>query len=163
MKVLVIPDIHLKPDMFRKAAALMNTGIAHQAVCLMDIADDWDKQFDVVLYEQTYEEAIHFAKMFPETKWCYGNHDLSYVWGRLETGYSSMAAYTVQKKLLDLKMMVGEDNPIQYVQKIDSVIFSHGGLSDYFVNQYVSGAEWKKIDRVLPEIHPPTFHPVQAD
>ena len=52
MKVLVIPDVHLKPFMFQQAAALMRQNIAERAVCLMDIPDDWEKQYDVVLYEE---------------------------------------------------------------------------------------------------------------
>ena len=38
MKALVIPDVHLKPYMFRKADILMERGISENAVCLMDIA-----------------------------------------------------------------------------------------------------------------------------
>ena len=55
MKVLIIPDVHLKPFMFKQAAELMERGIAKRAVCLMDIPDDWNKQFDISLYEETYE------------------------------------------------------------------------------------------------------------
>ena len=47
MKILVIPDVHLKPQMFKQATALMHQGIADRAVCLMDIPDDWDKQYNV--------------------------------------------------------------------------------------------------------------------
>lgn len=54
MKILVIPDVHLKPQMFKQATALMHQGIADRAVCLMDIPDDWDKQYNVGLYEETY-------------------------------------------------------------------------------------------------------------
>ena len=81
------------------------------------------KEYDVSLYEETYDEAIKFAIKFPDTAWCFGNHDLSYYWNQLETGYSSMASYTVQKKLLDLCSAVPENNPIQYVQRIDNVLF----------------------------------------
>lgn len=91
MRVLVIPDVHLKPWMFEQAAVLMREKKADRAVCLMDIPDDWGKEYDIALYEQTYDAAIDFAKEFPETAWCYGNHDLSYLWHRLESGYSSMA------------------------------------------------------------------------
>ena len=66
MKVLVIPDIHLKPFMFKQAAELMERGIAQRVVCLMDIPDDWDKQFNILFYEETYEEAIRFAKKYPD-------------------------------------------------------------------------------------------------
>lgn len=41
MKVLVIPDCHLKPWMFAQADAIMKKGIADKAVCLMDLADDF--------------------------------------------------------------------------------------------------------------------------
>ena len=44
MKVLVIPDVHLKPYMFQHAAALMHQKIADRVVCLMDLADDWGKE-----------------------------------------------------------------------------------------------------------------------
>ncbi len=75
MKVLVIPDVHLKPYLFRQASALMHQGIADRAVCLMDIADDWNMQYQIALYEETYDEAIRFAKRYPDTAWCYGHHD----------------------------------------------------------------------------------------
>ena len=42
MKVLVIPDVHLKPWMFDRASELLESGKAERAVCLMDIADDWN-------------------------------------------------------------------------------------------------------------------------
>ena len=52
MKILVIPDVHLKPQMFKQATALMHQGIADRAVCLMDIPDDWDKQYNVGLMKK---------------------------------------------------------------------------------------------------------------
>ena len=128
MKVLVIPDVHLKPWMFEQAAVLMRAKQADRAVCLMDIPDDWDREYDIALYEETYDEAIRFALEFPDTAWCYGNHDLSYFWHCLESGYSSMASATVQRKLLELRRTVPEDHPVQFVQKIDNVLFSHGGV-----------------------------------
>ena len=38
-KILVIPDVHLKPWMFKQAAQALETGEAERAVCLMDIPD----------------------------------------------------------------------------------------------------------------------------
>ena len=67
MKVLVLSDIHLKPYMFFKASNLMRKGVADKAVCLMDIADDWGKQFQIEEYEKTYDAAINFAKEFPDS------------------------------------------------------------------------------------------------
>ena len=48
MFVLVIPDVHLKPWMFQKADNLLRHGVADRAVCLMDLPDDWDKEYDFV-------------------------------------------------------------------------------------------------------------------
>ena len=153
MKVLIIPDVHLKPFMFKQAAELMERGIAKRAVCLMDIPDDWDKQFDISLYEETYDAAISFAKKYPDTAWCYGNHDLSYVWHKLETGYSPMAAYTVQKKLIDLKEVLPEGNLIKYVHRIDNVLFSHAGMSKDFVNLHVPKSKYDDVDDVLDYVN----------
>lgn len=153
MKVLVIPDIHLKPYMFRHAAALMRTNITDKAVCLMDIADDWGKAYEVSLYEETFDEAIHFANMFPDTLWCWGNHDLSYRWHCLESGYSSMASFTVQKKLIQLQQSLPENNSIQFIQKIDNVLFSHGGISKVFVEEYISKKIYNDVEAVVEEIN----------
>ena len=92
MKILVIPDVHLKPWMFQRASELMKEIPAGQsvkvdrAVCLMDIADDWRQQFNLDLYVQTYDSAIKFAKEYPDTLWCYGNHDVCYLWNQSESG-----------------------------------------------------------------------------
>ena len=48
MKVLVIPDCHLKPWMFAQADAIMKKGIAEKAVCLMDLADDFGVHDDAL-------------------------------------------------------------------------------------------------------------------
>ena len=135
MKVLVIPDVHLKPQMFRQAAALMRTGKAKRAVCLMDIPDDWDREYDIACYEETYDEAIRFAVEFPDT------------------GYGSVASETVQRKLLELRRKVPEDNPVCYVQKIDHVLFSHGGVLNYFVEEYVPKSKYHDVDAVVKEIN----------
>ena len=50
MKVLVIPDVHLKPWMLQRASELMEETESDLAVCLMDIADDWRQQFNLDLF-----------------------------------------------------------------------------------------------------------------
>ncbi len=62
MRVLVIPDIHLKPWIFERAAALMKEGVAERAVCLMDLPDDWKQAFNLDLYIRTFDTAISFAQ-----------------------------------------------------------------------------------------------------
>ena len=107
MKVLVIPDVHLKPELFDRADELLKADIAERAVCLMDLADDFGQEYNILLYERTYDRAISFQKDHPDTLWCYGNHDLSYVWNMMETGYSVFAISTVASKLNKLKSEYG--------------------------------------------------------
>ena len=47
MKILVIPDVLLNPQMFKQATDLMHLRIADRALGLIDIPDDWDKQYYV--------------------------------------------------------------------------------------------------------------------
>ena len=141
MRVLVVPDVHLKPWMFRRASELMKETESDRAVCLMDIADDWQQQFNLDLYIQTYDAAIDFAKEYPVTLWCYGNHDVCYLWNQRETGYSKIAPWTVCEKLRILRESLPDERQLAYLHRIDNVLFSHGGLADAFVRRMDSAAE----------------------
>lgn len=153
MKVVVVPDIHLKSWIFDKAEEILRSGKADRAVCLMDIPDDWDKGMEVDLYKDTYDRAISFAKEFPDTLWCYGNHDLSYPWGELETGYSPYAEQMVIYKLEELTAALPDTSQIAIIHRIDNVLFSHGGLSEEYVGSFYDGLENEDIDEILSEIN----------
>ncbi len=135
-KVLVVPDVHLKPWMVERAERRAGKEEYAQVVFLGDVADDWGKERDVGLYEQTYNAVIHLAKAYPKkTYFCYGNHDLSYRWRASESGYSVYAEKLVERKLEEL-----EDSCLPghcaYVHRIGNVLFSHAGLVDGFVDEY---------------------------
>lgn len=151
MKVLVIGDCHLKPHIYERAAELMRSGVADVAVSLMDIPDDWRKQFSLDEYEKAFDAVIAFAKEFPDSLFCYGNHDLCYMWNERESGYSPMARYTVCDKIDELKGAL--TNEIRYIQKIDNVLFCHGGLCTYFVLKTIPGEKRGNMDEVVEEIN----------
>ena len=153
MKVLVIPDVHLKPWMFQRASELMKEIKPDRAVCLMDIADDWRRQFNLDLYVQTYDATIAFAKKYPETLWCYGNHDVCYLWNQRETGYSKIAPWTVCEKLRVLRESLPDERQLAYLHRINNVLFSHGGLADAFVRRYVPAGKYNNIDTVIDTIN----------
>lgn len=153
MKVLIIPDVHLKPWMFERATEIMKNGAVDKAVCLMDIADDWGKEFEFELYEKSYNAAIEFAKKYPDSLWCYGNHDLSYVWDMPETGYSPMMSSIVKCRLEVLEDTLSDKGQLKYVHKIDDIIFCHGGLTDYFVRTYTKASQYNNIDDVIETIN----------
>ena len=153
MKVLVIPDIHLKPWIFERASEHLCNKIADSAVCLMDIADDWNRETDIELYKETYDAAIDFAKKYPETMWCFGNHDICYLINQRESGYSPYAAYTVTKKLHELEDALVAGNEIKIIHKIDNVIFCHGGLADVFVKYCVEDDIYDDPEKVIEYIN----------
>ena len=151
MKVLVIPDVHLKPWMFRRAAELMKAGVADKTVCLMDIADDWNQELNIDLYIQTYDAAIQFATDFPDTIWCYGNHDVCYIWNKRESGYSTFAAGTVCRKVRELEDAIPAGS-IAFLHRIDKCLFSHGGLCELFALRYAM-AEHEDVDALIRKIN----------
>ena len=153
MRVLVIPDVHLKPEMFSRASEIMQKGLADRAVCLMDIADDWGMQGKIELYAKTYDAAIEFAANYQETLWCYGNHDLSYLFQTLESGYSFAAAWTVCSKLEELQHILPDPSQLSYLHRIDNVLFSHAGLTDAFARDYAGATSRSDLDTVIARIN----------
>lgn len=153
MQTFVIPDIHLKSWMFQKTEEIIQKEKPDKIVCLMDIPDDWQCQFALDLYEEAFDAAISFAKNHPETLWCWGNHDLCYMWGFTETGHSHVAASIVRRKLAELQNTLLDSSHIKYVHRIENTVFSHGGLSQYFVEKYIPDEMQTDIDVTLDRLN----------
>lgn len=153
MKVLVIPDIHMKAWIFDRADDILKNGKADSAVCLMDIPDDWGMEFQVEKYRVIFDRAIKFSKDYPNTFWCYGNHDVSYPWGRLESGYSPYAEKTVISKLEELKASLPDPAQMAIVHRVDKVLFLHGGLSSAFVRRLGTGLIDTDIDEIVRAVN----------
>lgn len=153
MKVLVIPDVHLKPRLFDRAERILRDKRADTAVCLMDIADDWGMGNNIDLYEEAYERAAEFAKARPETRWCYGNHDIQYIWGIPAAGFSPAAKGTVIKKLGELKSALTNPSQLAFIHRLDNVLFSHGGLTAGFVRRLGRQLLKADIDAVLAAVN----------
>lgn len=123
-KVLAIPDVHLKPWMFDKASALLKEGKADFAIFLGDLVDDWGQDSNIELYTQTINRAIKFKEDFPNSLWCYGNHDVAYMINDWCSGNSEIYR-------IDIKLMLNKYERIvepQLVHIIDKVVFSHAGV-----------------------------------
>lgn len=130
MKLLVIPDVHLKPDMFDMADRIMdsNTDI-DGAIQMGDLVDDWRQEFNIHLYSETMQRAIKFHKDHPNTMWVMGNHDYGYHHPRVgvrESGHSKFAEIEMSNMIKDMKK-AGAVQKILY--RIDNCIFTHAGLN----------------------------------
>ena len=139
-KVFIIPDIHLKPWMFVEAAKHIDNGDYDAIVMLGDLVDDWEQGDNRELYNETFDEAIRFVKEHPNTFFCYGNHDVSYVWQLPESGYSWSMRDLVVERLEELKGVLPPEN-VAFVHCIDGVLFSHAGVTEKFA-EYQFGLGW---------------------
>lgn len=135
MKYLVIPDIHLKLEIIEKADVAMNSHKFDAAIFLGDFVDDWDKQNNVGLYEQTLNAVFDFMHTYDNAKICLGNHDVSYLWQINETGYSRIAEVTVIAILSRIMREYGDR--VAFIHKQDNVIFSHAGLTQKFLLRHI--------------------------
>ena len=151
MKVLVIPDIHLKPWILDKAE---EQAIIHKPdafVFIGDLVDDWKKEYNLELYDETFNRLIDFIKRHDNFYFCYGNHDISYKWKAEETGYSSLARPVVMRGLDRLKEVLPLGR-MAFIYKIDSCLFSHAGLVDSYV-RYLFNDLYDDTDALLKAIN----------
>ena len=150
-KAFIIPDVHLKPWMFERADELMRKGEYDHVVCLGDLVDDWEQELNLELYEETLDAAAAFAGKHPEMLFCYGNHDVSYRWEALESGYSYDARDTVLKGFEKLKRALPYPK-MAFIHRIDNTLFSHAGLVELFAMSYFSDRDYD-IDEIIREIN----------
>ena len=151
-RIFVIPDVHLKPWIYDRAAELVSESEYDTVVMLGDIADDWNQGFNVGLYKDTYEAAGKFATEHPNTYWCYGNHDISYVWQLTESGYSHHARKTAVEGLESLKAALPEGHAA-FLIRFDDTLFSHAGLFSSFVERYFHDPAENDIDKMISTIN----------
>ncbi len=150
MRILVIPDVHIKPWMFSTADRI-DPDKYDRIVCLGDIADDWQVTYDD--YKGTMDDMLAFAGRHKDhILWCYGNHDISYLFSDYgiifdESGFTFWAKSIVADSFRELKKFLGQNLGIIF--RIDDVLFSHAGLTQSFADQYTAD----DTDVLLTEIN----------
>lgn len=148
-RVLVIPDVHLKPWIFDEAEKVDKSSY-EDIVVLGDLVDDWGKGNDIDAYEETLKRAAEFGKEHGESLWRYGNHDVSYLWDAMESGYSVQARITVIEGITKLERIL--EYRYKFVHRIDNVLFSHAGVTETFV-LHSCGYHVKEIEDILAKIN----------
>lgn len=148
-RVLVIPDVHLKPWIFDMADKIDKSSY-DDIVILGDLVDDWGKGNDLDAYRETLDRAVEFGKEHDRSLWCYGNHDVSYLWDAMESGYSVQARITAIEGITKLENVL--EKRYRFIHRIDNVLFSHAGLTERFVFRSC-GYHVKEIDDILARIN----------
>lgn len=132
VKALVIPDCHLKGWMFHKALEIAKKKLVDVIVVLGDLVDDWDYEINISLYEKTIDDLIEMSNKF-HTKICLGNHDFAYLYSLPCSGFSSVVAPKVCKKLIELISLAD----VRISHRIDNLIFVHGGITISWLNKQI--------------------------
>ncbi len=150
-RIFIVPDVHLKPWIFEEASEMISKGDYDAVVMLGDLVDDWYQEKNIDLYNETFDAAIAFVTKHRDTFWCYGNHDVSYLWGATESGYSFYARDTVVERTGELRKALPPEN-CAFIHRIDDVLFSHAGLTESFVSGNF-GDEEQNLDTILGKIN----------
>ncbi|MBO6241912.1 MAG: metallophosphoesterase [Butyrivibrio sp.] len=148
-RVLVIPDVHLKPWIFDKAEKVDKSSF-DTIVILGDLVDDWGKGNDLDAYKETLDRAVEFGGDHENSLWCYGNHDVSYLWDAMESGFSIQARETVIEGITKLEQVV--EDRYKFVHRIDDTLFSHAGLTESFV-LHACGYHIKDVESILANVN----------
>ena len=151
-KVFIIPDVHLKSWMFDKASKLIKDGDYDKIVMLGDLVDDWNQEKNLELYRETFDVIYKFLEKYPNTLYCFGNHDVSYLFQAFESGYSSYARDIVVEGINKIIYSLPEGNSA-YIHRIDNVLFSHAGLTERFVKRCFGGGGHIEIDDLIDQIN----------
>lgn len=147
-----MPDVHLKPWMFDKAKEIIEKNDFDRVVLLGDLVDDWDQENNLELYKKTLNRTIEFIKDYPDTLYCFGNHDVSYLWQALESGYSAYARDIVVEGINNLIYTLPAENS-GFIHRIDNTLFSHAGLTEHFVIRQFGYEEKLDIDFMIEKIN----------
>lgn len=140
MRILVIPDCHLKPWLFGRAEKVLQSGQADRALQIGDLLDDWGEQFNIALYSETMRRAIQFHKDYPDTLWVLGNHDFAYrypIYGKRISGHSAFVEGEVRSCLREMEQ-IGMRQQVAHI--VGGCVFTHAGLDDGWV--------WSRLKRV---------------
>lgn len=132
MKVLVIPDIHLKPWIFDDAQFILKHFNLDKAIFIGDLIDDWNKKNYIDLYKDTIDRAMLFKLQNKTSIFCYGNHEVAYILGEQCSGNSELYRPMIKTMLNQYERTV---EPV-IAAKIDNVIFSHAGIAKSYIADY---------------------------
>lgn len=173
MKILVMPDAHLKTELVDRIDQLLDEHPDWLCVSLGDWADDWGRP--VREYKKFYERFTAFLKKHAERiECCWGNHDYAYYGNDFScSGFSSSARPIVESfyRKLEEDFELFPARPRLLVEH-DGTVFSHAGLSRGTLDQYLVHAhqypylsfyDWvehrlRNIASLLTEQESPLWH-----
>ena len=138
MRILVIPDIHLKPWMFDSAHRVIAEEHPDEIVVLGDLLDDFGCEDKPDRYTETLNRAGEFMAAHPYSYWCIGNHEIPYVASyHAVSGTSLLYRNLIAHDLLALSYGAPITVKVKCAFLLDGWIFTHAGLAEDFVQRHI--------------------------
>lgn len=138
MRILVIPDIHLKPWIFDSADRVIADERPDEIVVLGDLLDDFGCEDKPERYTETLNRAGAFMAAHPYSYWCIGNHEIAYVASNhVVSGTSLLFRDQIAHDLLALSYSAPITVKVKCAFLLDGWIFTHAGLAEDFVQRHI--------------------------
>jgi hypothetical protein len=137
MRVLVIPDIHLKTKKVDEILKNESGGFDH-ALFLGDYFDDY---FDTVKNNRETAEWVRDYSQHSDKTLLKGNHDYSYYASQFHTSNYYCSGYSYEKDLAINRVMGKAWNSLLDFAIIDEVLYTHAGLNNFFLNPSISNED----------------------
>lgn len=134
MKVLCLPDCHLKIELLERVGQLLKQHPDWQCVSLGDWADDWQRSPEE--YQEFFNQFLNFCYYHQDNlHLCWGNHDYAY-WTKPGScsGYVADAKDIVRSAIYEIGESISN---ISTAYLLSTTLFSHAGVSQYAFNQYL--------------------------
>lgn len=119
-KVIVVPDSHTKIEVLKEGIELATKLRADHIVLLGDYFDDWTAtaEDNYAMLDFLKEALVKHKNIIP----LYGNHEMSYMTGKLCSGNIVSMAEDLGKKLKD-------DHRFLFAVAIDGALYTHAGVT----------------------------------
>lgn len=138
MRILAIPDIHLKPWIFDSADRAIADARPDEIVVLGDLLDDFGYEDKPERYTETLNRAGKFMAAHPYSYWCIGNHEIPYVSSCCTvSGTSLLFRDQIAHDLLALSYGAPITVKVKCAFLLDGWIFTHAGLAEDFVQRRI--------------------------
>lgn len=125
MKTLIVPDCHLKHELFETVKRLHRQHQFDEIVFLGDYFDEWHQNTNAKLYRQTIADMKDMHKNYP-CVFLVGNHDVPYM--TIQYQHYSTPLQDIQFEIFKLFEAI----PWKIIYETQGWTISHAGLSTWF-------------------------------
>lgn len=142
MKLLVMPDAHLKIGLVNRIEQLWEAGVADAIISLGDWLDDWEAvPCEYEAFKIRFGDFVETHKKHLILLW--GNHDYGYMCKPYQCSGFDPKGWIEHKAWL---RRIDKTCPVHLVHASSKVLFSHAGVSLGMWNEYRRQLDADKID-----------------